>query len=172
MKGCDGQSWLKMIQDIQATMLRVTEDGSCCSDKYMQALCFELFIFCEMWFKLFCKFEYQIQYCFEISALDLAVKMSNKTQFSIMEFIYWPLEGMWSVQWNLDLPNLYMKKSSVWQTISLAPVTVNYAEKNFTTKPCYLVIANTLCQSLGSSLYQNSTVVWHYYSIFLVQCIK
>ena len=36
-----------------------------------------------MWLKLFCKFEYQIQYCFEFSALNLAVKTSNETQFSI-----------------------------------------------------------------------------------------
>ena len=37
----------------------------------------------------FCKFWYQIQYCFEFSALNLTVKMSNETQFSITEFIYW-----------------------------------------------------------------------------------
>ena len=36
-------------------------------------------------------------------ALNLTVKMSNETQFSILEFIYSPLEGMWLVQWNLDL---------------------------------------------------------------------
>ena len=39
--------------------------------------------------------------------------MSNETWFSIMEFIYSPLEGMSLAQWNLDLTNLYMKKSSV-----------------------------------------------------------
>ena len=35
--------------------------------------------------------------------LHVTVKMSNETQFSIMEFIYSPLEAMWLVQWNLDL---------------------------------------------------------------------
>ena len=44
--------------------------------------------FYKMWCKLFCKFEYQIQYCFEFSALNLTVKMINETQFSIIEFIY------------------------------------------------------------------------------------
>ena len=29
--------------------------------------------------------------------------MSNETRFSIMEFIYSPLEGMWLVQWNLSI---------------------------------------------------------------------
>ena len=71
-----------MIQDIQATMLRVTEDVSCCTDKCMQAL-EALF-----WRDAVQTVEYQIQYCFEFSALNLSVKMSNETQFSIMEFIY------------------------------------------------------------------------------------
>ena len=72
----------RVLQMIQATMFKVTEDVSCCTDKCMQAL-EALF-----WRDVVHTVEYQIQYCFEFSALNLSVKMSNETQFSIMEFIY------------------------------------------------------------------------------------
>ena len=46
------------------------------------------------------KSEYQIEYCFEFSAFNLAAEIGNETQFLIMEFITgnsaW--EGMWSVK--------------------------------------------------------------------------
>ena len=73
------------------------------------------FIFWRDMLQTFCaliqaKLEYEIQYCFEFSALNLTVKMSNETRFSIMVFINSPLEGMWLVQWNHDSTNLYTKK--------------------------------------------------------------
>ena len=54
------------------------------------------------------KYEYQIQYCFQFSALNQTIKMSNETWFSIMKFIYSPLQGIWLVHGNLDLMNLCM----------------------------------------------------------------
>ena len=94
---------------IQATMFKVTEDASCYTDKCMQAL--EALYFLRDLVQSFCaliqaKFECQIQYCFKFSALNLTVKTSNKTRFSIMELIYSPLQGMWLVQWNVDLMSL------------------------------------------------------------------
>ena len=53
-----------------------------------------------------------------------------KLNFQLWNLFIELLEGMWLVRWNLDLTNLYMKKSSVQQTISVASVTVNYTEKN------------------------------------------
>ena len=72
-------------------MFKVTEDVSCCTDKCMQAL--EALYFLGDVVQTFCaliqaKYEYQIQYCFEFSALNLAVKMSNETWFSVMKFIH------------------------------------------------------------------------------------
>ena len=72
---------------IQATMFKVTEDVSCCTDKCKQAL-EALYFLQDVVQKSFCKFEYQIQYCFEFSALNLTVKMINETQFSIIELIF------------------------------------------------------------------------------------
>ena len=96
-------------------MFKVTEDVSCCTEECMQALETLYFWWDMVW--MFCaliqaKFEYQIQYCFEFLALNVTVKMSNETQFSTMKFINSTLEGMWLVQLNLDLTNLYMMKSS------------------------------------------------------------
>ena len=59
------------------------------------------------------KSEYQIEYCFEFSAFNLAAEIGNETQFSIMEFINSAWEGMWSVKWNLDLTSLHTMKSSI-----------------------------------------------------------
>ena len=106
---------LETLKAIQATMFKVTEDVSCCTEECMQALETLYFWWDMVW--TFCaliqaKFEYQIQYCFEFLALNVTVKMSYETQCSTMKFINSPLEGMWLVQLNLDLTNLYMMKSS------------------------------------------------------------
>ena len=63
-------------------MFKVTEDVSCCTDKCMQPL--EDLYFLRDVVQTFCaliqaKCEYQIQYCFEFSALNQTVKMSNET---------------------------------------------------------------------------------------------
>ena len=107
---------LETLKAIQATMFKVTEDVSCCTEECMQALETLYFWWDMVW--MFCaliqaKFEYQIQYCFEFLALNVTVKMSYETQCSTMKFINSTLEGMWLVQLNLDLTNLYMMKSSV-----------------------------------------------------------
>ena len=57
-------------------MFRVTEDVSCCTDKCMQSLEALYFTFCAL---IQATYEYQIQYCFEFSALNQIVKMSNET---------------------------------------------------------------------------------------------
>ena len=115
MRGPD-LAGLKTLKTIQAAMFKITGDVSYCTDKCMQVL--EALYFLRDMVQTFCaliqlKFECQIQYCFKFSALNLTVKTSNETRFSIMELIYSPLEGMWLVQWNVDLMSLYMTKSSI-----------------------------------------------------------
>ena len=61
------------------------------------------------------------------------------------------LNLMYFVQWNLDLTNLYITKSSVQRTILFSPVKVKCMEQN-------LDITNRFPQSLGSSLNRGSTV--------------
>ena len=68
-------------------MFKVTDYVSFCADKGMQvleALHFLLDMVPTFYALVRSKFEYQIQYCFEFSALNLTVEMSNETQFSIM----------------------------------------------------------------------------------------
>ena len=66
--------------------------------------------------------------------------MSNETQFSIMEFFLFTFgrNVVSTVEPWFTVMNLYMTKSSVSQTIFMAPVTVNYAEKNLDTTKRFL----------------------------------
>ena len=123
------------------------------------------------------KYEYQIQYCFQFSALNQTVKMSNETWFSIMKFIYSPLQGIWLVHGNLDLMNLCMYSVHVYEEVlSITKYFHGPSNSKAYWKELWynLVLTSILCQSFDHSLYQSSTVVkiWHCYSIFLSYIVQ
>ena len=64
------------------------------------------------------------------------------------------------LQWNLDLTNLYLTRSSIWQTIFFTSRIVKYMKKKLHITN--LVTANKFCQSFasGPSLNRGSTVCW------------
>ena len=60
------------------------------------------------------------------------------------------------IQQSLDITNLYITKSLVWQTIFCTPVTAKYMEKNLDiTTPRY---SEQILPILDLSLYWGSTV--------------
>ena len=59
------------------------------------------------------------------------------------------------VQWNLDLTNLYLTKTSIKRTVSIAPVIVKYMKKNLDIN---LDLTNEFGRSTVTSLNRASTV--------------